>query len=118
MNMKELYTIESLDAVLQECQDHPVFILKHSTRCPISAAAYRVCEGFDDAFEAPIPTYLIKVIESRPLSNALADQTGIEHQSPQLILLYQGRALWKESHYGITKESILKAYQIDVGANS
>lgn len=86
----------------------PGIILKHSTRCEISAEALRELESFARA-RPDVAAAVILVIENRPLSNALAARLGIPHQSPQAILVKSGAALWHANHWGITLQSLQSA---------
>ncbi len=98
-NMREITTLEELDTLLEESDQGPVLILKHSTRCPTSAGAYGRVQAWERVLgeEAP-PIYLVNVIESRELSNEIASHLGVAHQSPQIILVRDGYALWNTSH--------------------
>ena len=111
--MKEIVELGELDTVFAESADHPVFIFKHSTRCPISAGAYRRVSDYladaDDAGKEHPPVYLINVVESRPVSNAVQDALGVIHQSPQLILVKDGKSVWSTSHHNINADNIHKA---------
>ena len=100
--MREITTLEEFDAILAESELEPILIFKHSTRCPVSAAANSRMAAWERAVgdEAP-PVYLVKVIESRELSNEIAVHLGVAHQSPQVILVRDGFALWNASHGGI-----------------
>jgi bacillithiol system protein YtxJ len=51
----------------------------------------------------------IVVQEARSLSELVARETGIRHESPQIILFRNGEAVWNTSHHGITVESLRKA---------
>jgi bacillithiol system protein YtxJ len=53
----------------------------------------------------------VLVVEDRPVSMHVADQTGVRHQSPQAILLYRGEPVWDESHYRITQDSMEAALE-------
>jgi len=110
LGVKEITTIDELDAALDAARSGVIAWFKHSTRCPISAAAYREVAGYlaEAGGDAP-PFHLVKVIESRPVSNELATRLGITHQSPQLILLRDGQPCWNASHGGITAGAISKA---------
>lgn len=108
--MKELTDEKQIGEMLEASRTGPVFVLKHSTRCPISAGAHRrVSEYLKKAGEAEAPFYLVKVIESRPVSNALTRESGVHHASPQLILFHEGEAKWDASHSDITGEAIREA---------
>lgn len=103
--MRHVETVEQLDAALATSDDEPVFIFKHSTRCPISSMAHRQVAkylGHDDARTV----FLLHVVESRELSNQVAKRLKVEHQSPQLILVHNGTAIWTTSHNAIAVSAI------------
>jgi bacillithiol system protein YtxJ len=107
--MHALTTPEALEACLAASHQAPVFILKHSTACPISHSAHRRFADFlasDDALPA---AYIVKVIEDRPISNAIAGQLGVRHASPQLLLVKDGTAVWDTSHTSIEAATIQEA---------
>ena len=108
--MTELTSLDAWEACREASKAHPLLVFKHSTACPISADAYRNVETYMKAAgESSPPIYLVKVIESRPVSNQIADQLKVQHKSPQLILLKDGSAIWLSSHYGINVEAIREA---------
>ncbi len=108
--MIELSEESELQTLLSESRRGPVFVLKHSTTCPVSAGAFRRVSAYlEDKGEDAAPFYLVKVIESRPLSNAIARESGIQHASPQLILFKEGQARWNTSHGAITSDAIESA---------
>ena len=108
--MRELTTVEEWESCLADSATKSVFVFKHSTRCPISASAHDVLTRYIEKAGATSPAFhLVKVIESRPLSNAIAEALGVEHKSPQLILIKDGQAAWSASHYGINAENIAGA---------
>ena len=78
------------------------YVYKHSTACPISAAAAAVVRGY--AFDRPV--YWINVIEQRPLSNWVAEAYGVRHQSPQLLKISAGRVAEHWSHFDITAANL------------
>lgn len=109
--MEELTQEDQLERAIAASQDGPVLIFKHSTACPVSAAAFSRFRNWLDGQgdDSPLRTYLIKVIEARPVSNAAAEQLGVRHQSPQAIIVNQGQAVWDASHGGITGDAIGQA---------
>lgn len=110
--VKELKAIEELDACLSATADKPVLIFKHSTRCPISASASRrLSEYLDSAPEINPELVMVKVVESRNVSNAVADKLGVPHQSPQLILVQNNKAVWSTSHGSIGGRAIAEAVE-------
>lgn len=110
LGVKEIMEQSDVDAIIAASRTSPQFIFKHSTACPVSSAAHRrVSDYLAQHPEQAAAFHLIKVIERRPLSLALASQVGVVHQSPQIILLHHGAAIWNTSHGNITAESISKA---------
>jgi bacillithiol system protein YtxJ len=102
--MHHIQSNDALQAALQKHANDHMIIFKHSTTCPISAAAYRQVEAFESSNDIPI--YLVRVIEERPLSLGLAESLGVKHASPQVIYLNHGNVEWTTSHYDITENSL------------
>lgn len=105
--MNELQQAAQWEDVLRESREHPVFVLKHSNTCPISAAGFQAFSRY----ETDVPKFLIVVQTARELSKQIAEDTGVRHESPQAILLKDGRAVWHASHYDIQQENLQKAEQ-------
>lgn len=103
-NYTEITSVDDWKKVLEQSREKPVVVLKHSTTCPISANAY----GEFNSFDKPIDRYLVKVIEHRPVSNEIATDLGIKHESPQAFVLANGKAVWNASHWKITKKELDK----------
>lgn len=83
-------------------------VFKHSPTCPISAAAFAEYEAWAAAHPT-FPSAWIEVVQERPLARALAERTGVKHESPQALLLESGRATWHASHSAITSASLERA---------
>ena len=98
--MKEFNSID-------EISEDTYFIFKHSVTCPISAGANDVVNSVESELEIPI--YLIIVQKSRELSDNIAKHFRIGHESPQLLLIKDGRVVWDKSHYSIRAKEIRNA---------
>lgn len=108
--MKEIVDEAGLSEAMAASGERPVFLFKHSTACPTSATAYREVERYvRSGGDGVRDVYLVKVIESRPVSNAIAKQTGVTHASPQIILVDGGKAVWNASHYKIVEDALARA---------
>ncbi len=105
--MQRLTTTESVDDAIGRSEDHPVVILKHSTQCPISAAAHEEVEAFEKGTDAEV--LVVHVIEDRPVSNHIAERTGITHESPQAIVFSDGQAVFDADHKDVTREALENA---------
>ncbi len=78
------------------------YVYKHSTTCGISARAAQEVE----MLESEIPVYWVNVREQRELSSWVAEQYGVRHESPQLILLLDGKVQKVWNHSAIRLPSI------------
>ncbi len=94
---------EQLHALVQESHEHPVIIFKHSTTCSISAAAKSKIERQwpDNSLPADTAIYYLDLLRFRPISGQIASELGVEHQSPQLLLLQDGEVRYHASHMSI-----------------
>jgi bacillithiol system protein YtxJ len=104
--VKHVTTIQQFDELLKS--NDPFVFLKHSTTCPISAAAYTEFQAFASSFEN-VPCYFLHVQDDRPLSNYIADQIGVRHESPQLFIFKDGKPVYHTSHFSIKKDAIQEA---------
>jgi bacillithiol system protein YtxJ len=98
-------------------QDLPVFdqkrvaeldlavVFKHSTTCPVSFSAERQMNAFMRS-HPEVPVYKVLVREQRTTSNQIADWTGVEHESPQVIVLRKGAVVASASHGEVTEDNI------------
>ena len=104
--IKIIETPEDLNNALEESMMMPVLLFKHSSTCPISARAYsRITKGVEDK-SLKINVYMLIVQKSRELSNHIAEKFDIQHESPQVIVVYKKEAVWNTSHNSIDVEAI------------
>jgi bacillithiol system protein YtxJ len=102
-NIQQLTTVEQWENALKGTSEKPLLVLKHSTSCSVSAGAHEEFTNYiKDATAAPVDFAIVHVIEERPVSNAIAEQLGIKHASPQAILVKDGQPVWDTSHWHIT----------------
>lgn len=83
----------------------PFYFLKNSTTCPISGSAYEEVEKFSKDHQ-DISVYYLNVQESRPLSNQIAEEYGVKHESPQLFLFNGNQVVFHDSHWNITYDKL------------
>ena len=94
-----------LENLLNNSKERPIVVFKHSNSCPISAVAYREMQALDS------DVVLVEVQSAREVSRQLADLTGVRHESPQVIVLRNGKAVWNASHYEVTAREVAKVLQ-------
>ncbi|MDO0824109.1 bacillithiol system redox-active protein YtxJ [Desulfosporosinus nitroreducens] len=111
---KEIISIQELEGIMEESHQRKIIIFKHSTTCPISARAWREVQDFIQESSDEVLVVMIKVIESRPVSNLATENLGIKHQSPQALLINKGQVLWHASHQAVTQTNIKKALEGEI----
>ena len=99
----KLQDLKALHELLEQSTEKPVVIFKHSTTCPISAGAYEQMAGLNGEVA------LVEVQSARDISREIAVSTGVEHASPQVIIVRHRRPVWHTSHWNITRETVEKA---------
>jgi len=103
-------TIDNVDAVLKASTGKQILILKHSATCPISARGKRQVDRFL-AGDGEIEAYLVVVQEQSVVSSELAGKLGVKHETPQVLLIKDGRAEQVWNHWSIRKKEIGKAVE-------
>ena len=98
---------EALQEMIQQSEGKPLVLFKHSTRCPISSAANEEMKKIEADFQDRGITFgLIYVVENRDVSLSCANQVGIKHESPQVLVLQDKKVLWNQSHYAIRYDKL------------
>ena len=102
----ELTQIEQLDNIVNESSETPVLIFKHSTRCSISRMALKSFEQEYEIEESDLKPYYLDLLAHRNISNEIASRFGVMHQSPQIVLLKDGKILHYASHSDIDAKTV------------
>jgi bacillithiol system protein YtxJ len=102
---------EQLNAIIERSHDKAQVIFKHSTRCGISSMAKHQLEHDWDLDAELVDMYYLDLIAHRDMSNQIADLTGVTHQSPQIILIRNGKAVFDTSHHAISVARIRAALE-------
>jgi bacillithiol system protein YtxJ len=93
-----LTTNEDLVKINNDSYNQPQIIFKHSTRCSISQMAKnRMIEGLDQLIDKAA-VYYLDLLNYRNISNEIANKWGVEHESPQIIVIKNGEAIYHSSH--------------------
>ncbi|KQO22780.1 general stress protein [Flavobacterium sp. Leaf82] len=100
VNWTELTDVAQLIEVTAISNEKPVVIFKHSTRCSISRMALKQFEREYDLNES-VDAYFLDLIAHRDISNEIASRFNVYHESPQLILIRNGKAVYDVSHSDI-----------------
>ncbi|MFC6222490.1 bacillithiol system redox-active protein YtxJ [Hymenobacter artigasi] len=102
---------DEITKLAQASHEQPVLIFKHSTTCSISAAAKGKIERQWADSGLTLPIYYLDLLRFRPLSAQIAEQFGVTHQSPQLLLIQAGECTYDASHMGIRLADVKQAVQ-------
>lgn len=102
INLKTINQIEKL--VLS---DELAILFKHSTRCGVSKSILR---AFESKYKR-LDFYYLDILNHRDVSDALAKKLNIPHQSPQIIVIKNGKPVAHHSHYDIISKFNLEAYK-------
>jgi len=100
--------LESAEQI-KNIQQNPGYsiIFKHSTRCSISMMAKKRFELEWDELPKDISLYFLDLIKYRELSNQVASDFHVHHESPQLLLIKDGECVLDQSHSNISVEEAL-----------
>lgn len=101
INWLSLTNMEQLNKLSVASNEKPVLIFKHSTRCSISRMALKQFENEFILTEEEVTTYFLDLLSYRDISNEIASRFQVFHQSPQLILIKNGIAVYHVSHSDI-----------------
>ena len=104
MNWNELTSEHQLEQIRQKSFERPQVIFKHSTRCSISSMAKSRLEREQQPEATDF--YFLDLIKFRSLSDKIAEDFGVNHESPQILLIKNSECVYEESHNGIDMAEI------------
>ncbi|MCY4159357.1 MAG: bacillithiol system redox-active protein YtxJ [Bacteroidetes bacterium] len=103
MSYQKIESIAEFNSLLKQSESGTVVIFKHSSTCDLSANAK------DEMLKVNLPVFELVVQTARPLSNHIESHFGIRHESPQVILIHQGKPFFNASHRAVTAKNIQEA---------
>ena len=106
--LSHLAHIDELEAAIAESRERPVLLFKHSRTCGISCEALDELHAHVGQSGAAAAYKVITVQSHRSVSDETSTRFGIRHETPQAILLKDGRPVWSASHFRITAEQLAK----------
>ena len=106
MKWIHLDTMGALDSITNDSSQRPQVIFKHSTRCSISIMVKSRLEKS----QAPdnIDFHYLDLLNYRDVSNHIAEQFHVHHESPQILLIKNGDCIYSESQHAIFMEDIIE----------
>lgn len=107
MTWHPLTDLSQLETLRAESFQQPILIYKHSTSCSISSTALNRLERAWNAQEVGhLKAYQLDLIRYRAVSNAVAAEFGVRHESPQVLILRDGVCVYDASHLGISYPAV------------
>lgn len=98
--------IEQLQEIIDKSAHTPQVIYKHSTRCSISLVVKNRLEK--EAAPEAVDFYFLDLLAYRPISNAIAEQFKVYHESPQVLVIKKGECVYDDSHMAINMDDIIE----------
>ncbi len=98
---------DGYESAVARSQEGPVVLFLHDYSCPISRNAYGEMQRLSP--EIIGETRIVDVGREHALKQQIEAETGVRHESPQAIILRDGKAIWDASHFGITAKSVTAA---------
>lgn len=99
---------DAFDRLLAASAEEPVILFKHDDACSISMYAYR------ELAAVPGDVFLIDVERDHDLSQSLATQLGVEHESPQVIVVCDGQPVYTAALWQISRDEVTHAADRDI----
>ncbi len=106
---QRLTSVDQLKKVIESSAEKPVLLFKHSTRCNISIMSLNSFQRHWEGTSEKIEIYYLDLLNYRDVSNAIAQETGITHQSPQVIVLKNKQVVYTATHSSIDARSALNS---------
>lgn len=104
MNWTEIGTEFHIHEIKERSKQKLQLIFKHSTRCSISSVAKNRLER--NSQPAEIDFHLLDLLRHRNISNKIAEDFAVFHESPQVLLIKNGECVYDESHNAISMDDI------------
>ena len=104
---KKIESEEDLARAIEDSHHHKIAVFKHSTSCFISRTVLKNFEKEVEHSEQPVALYYLDLLAYRPISNKIAEDFGIRHESPQLIVIENGKPVNSASHQDISLSQIV-----------
>ncbi len=109
MNWTKITDVAQLEAIDRESFERKVMIFKHSTRCNISSTALaRVESKWTAENDLQLQPYFLDLIAHRAVSNAIEARYGVDHESPQVLIISNGKCIFDQSHLAIRLPELLE----------
>ena len=110
-HVKRMGTADDFEAALVASDSAPTWLLKHSNACGVSEDAYDEFSAHAQAQESEAH-WVLTVQRSPALSHLIATQLGVDHDTPQVILLFERKVRWVATHWNVSHASLDQALEM------
>jgi bacillithiol system protein YtxJ len=108
MNWIPVTDLSQLQAIDDASLVKPVLLFKHSTTCSISRTALdRLERAWTPADDDAHTAYYLDLLKFRSVSNAIAERYGVTHESPQALIIRNGKSAHDSAHFGVTYAGVI-----------
>ena len=104
-----LDSVNALERVIAASGERLVLLFKHSVTCGTSAQAHDELVAHLSESRHATPHAIVTVQTNQDVSDAVATRFDVRHETPQVLLIQEGRVVWEASHFGVTVETIKDA---------
>jgi bacillithiol system protein YtxJ len=109
MNWLKLKEENQLDSIKEESKKLTVVIFKHSTRCSISSSALnRIERSWKEEELTQVKPYFLDLLNHRDISSQVEEHFGVKHESPQILVIKDGRCIYHASHMAINYPDVVQ----------
>ena len=108
-DLTRLEHVDELHRLIAESESRPVLLFKHSYTCGVSLEALDelVAHLNSRGPERSAPQYAMVTVQThRAVSNAVAQKLGVRHETPQALLIKDGKVVWSASHFRVTAAAV------------
>ena len=112
MHWRQLTDPAQLDDVQETSEQRPVLIFKHSTRCSLSIMIKERLEEEWHVDPDTVVVYYLDIIANRELSNEVVTTFNVPHQSPQVLLIKNGKSVFHTSHLAIRTDKLKEKAEV------
>ena len=114
-DLMPLEHVDELRRLIAESDSRPVLVFKHSHTCGVSWEALEEIVAHLNERESETSTRrtrsaaqyaMVTVQTHRAVSNAIAQKLGVRHETPQALLIRDGRVVWSASHFRVTAAAV------------
>jgi len=117
MQWNELTSPSQIDQLREESKEKRILIFKYSSRCSTSRMVLdRLERHWEEKEMSTVKSYFLDLISYREISNRIAHEFNVEHESPQVLIIKNGKSVYDRSHMGIDYRQIREVVENTSGS--